>query len=182
MNPYPHWFPQVPAVGQLPIGLARWNVWNRTGGATVKGNVYQFDFGLTTTSLVETQPATGNLLPAVLNYNWRAPDSCWRNIVTPVSAYLRQAVFCMAESAVADNEELSVLVVGPATLKACTTAVGDGTITAGGQRFEPQNASGAPLYTVGATTSRLIFLNTSSFVIAGSAIATVDGMFNGFGF
>lgn len=183
MNPYPHWFPQIIVPGQLPIGSVKWKVWNRTGGATVKGKVYQFDFGFTTTSLVETAPSTGVLLPAVTNFNWRAPDSVWRNIVTPNAAYLRQGVFCCADAAVADNDELEVIVLGPATLKAATTAVGDGTIVAGGQRFEPQTATDAAVYVVGAAdTSRLIFLNTSSFVIATSAIATVDGMFNGFGF
>lgn len=182
MNPYPHWFSQVLTIGSLPIGLERRRVYNRTGGATVLGQVYQFDLGFTTTSTVESS-VTDGLLSAVTTLKWGNSESAWKNIVLPATAFLRQGIFCRADEAVADNEPLMVTIVGPTTLTNSTTAVGDGTVTAGYQHFEPVNGSALALYaTAATTTSRIVFVNTESFVIATSAIATATGMFNGYGF
>lgn len=179
---YPHWFKRAPQIGSLPIGELKWKVWNRSGGATVKGEVYQFDLGFTTTSTTETS-ATDGLLSAVTTMLWGNSESAWRNIVLPATAFLRQGIFCRADAAVADNEPLTVTVLGPTSVTNSTTAVGDGTVTTGYQHFEPVNGAATLSYTTSATsTSRLVFMSTESFVIASSAIASVNGMFNGFGF
>lgn len=182
MSNYPHWFKTVPHTGSLPIGAVGWKVWNRTGGATVVGQVYQFDLGFTTTSTTESSAVDGLLLP-VTTMLWGNSESAWRNIVTPATAYLRQGVFCRANAAVADNEPLEVTVIGPTSLKNSTTAVADGAVASGFQHFEPVNGSSLALYAIASTsTVRQVFMSSAPFTIASSAIATVDGMFNGFGF
>jgi hypothetical protein len=188
---YPHWFKRAPQVGDDPIGVLRWRVYNRTGGSTVAGNTYLFDLGLSTTATNEVSVADG-ALSAVTNTKWSGSDrgggsdSAWRNIVTPATAYLRQGYYCMAESVAGDNEPLFVTVIGKVTLAASQTSsgVGDSTVTAGWQHFEPVNGASTLLYTTSATTtSRIVFVSTGSFVVASNVVtSTVAGYFNGFGF
>jgi len=178
---YPHWFVASPVAGANPCAELKWRVWNRTGSATVVGRVYQFDIGFTTTSTSETDEF-GNVLPAVTTMNWMDANSCWRNVVTPVTAYLRQGFFCRADEAVADNASLMVTVMGPTTLTGATITASDSTVTNGGQMFIPANGVVTAAYSTAASTSRIIFMNTASFSIVSNAISSVTGIFNGFGF
>lgn len=178
---FPHWFKTAPQVGSLPIATLQWKVWNRTGAASVKGKVYQFDMGYTTTATNEVDQY-GKTLPAVTTSNWKDDNSCWKNVVLPATEYLRQAVFCTAEEAVADNYEMLVTVIGPATMVGATHT-GDGAVTAGWQTFVPANGVDEAAYITGQTNySRVIFLSTSPFTVTSSVCTDTVGMFNGFGF
>ena len=97
---------------QSVITPQRWRVWNRTGSATVVGQLCQFDIGYS--AAVETVANTkGLLLPAVSNSRWMDEASPWRNVVVPAAApFFGTGYACIAEQAVGDNEEMDVTVVG----------------------------------------------------------------------
>jgi len=108
----PNYFANTTPVGASPWAKYDKKVYNRTGGATVVGGLYQFDMGYTT-SLEATANSQGLLLPAASSYNWDVPESVFRNIVTPASTFNAHGFFCVAREAVANREELTVDVLGP---------------------------------------------------------------------
>lgn len=104
----PFWFQRSPIAGANPFVTRKWKAYNRTGGATTRYGVYQFDMGF---SQAET-----------LNFEWNDAGSCWRNIVASQTSgtgtgtqqlpHIYTGVYCVALAAVADNAELEVLVIG----------------------------------------------------------------------
>lgn len=184
MSNYPHWMKQAPIEGASVTGESRWRVWNRSGGATVKGSVYAFDLTMSTTSTTETDPVTGNLLSAVTNFNWQGDSSsAWSNIVLPATAILRQGVYCVAEEAVADNASLMVTVVGDVTITTVAYTAVDGTVVTPGSVLIPTASSANPTHTNATTsTNKVIALTRASASVTSNTLSSVPVIFNGWGF
>lgn len=103
-------------------GTASWltamprRVWNRTGGATLVGGMYAFDYKLTVAAEASANSG-GIVLPAVSNYNTGTftadMASAWNNITLGGgSGDLTKGGRCVALETVADNEPVTVVEVG----------------------------------------------------------------------
>jgi hypothetical protein len=110
---------------ESPTAPLQWKVYNRTGAATVVGQLMQFDLALTAAAET-TANSRGVILAAVANYKWMDDASPWRNVVVPVAPYFAYGYGCVAEQAVADNEELLVTVIGDTYMRIGTVQGGTG--------------------------------------------------------
>lgn len=106
-----------------PLGLqpdrqtARVN--NRTGSATVVGEVVQFDLASTTTEVTTIGGGETGVLA---------------NVITPVTAGLQFAWYAICTEIAADNAEMEVVIRGKVkALLADTAAAGEGLVAQNGQ-------------------------------------------------
>lgn len=111
----PPWFnrSRFEGVGeqQTIVPTERMKVWNRTGSATVVGQLLAFDVGYA--AAAETVANSQGLLHvATNNMRWLDSASCWKHVVQPATPFFANGFMCLAEEAVADNEELWVTVAG----------------------------------------------------------------------
>lgn len=98
-------------------------VFNRSGAATVIGNIYRLDLAMTANAAETMENSKGDLLPAVTTLNWeplndasRQSTSGWNNMVGLTSVTSDAAVYVIAQEAVGNNESCLVLECGIVTL------------------------------------------------------------------
>lgn len=201
---YGPWFGSSPVQGQTPFRRLSWNAWNRTGGAFTQYGIYAFDLALQVTAESGAN-SYGITLPAVSNYKWADPKSAdgqasaWMN-VRPVPttgtslARLQSLVFCVAETAAADNELCEMRVIGEGPIFLIGTA--SQAYTGGwGVRVTPAqtygtyreftataaDANAASLYAANLSIRQVAVALVAKTEAGSPAATSVNSFFNGFG-